>query len=316
MKVVAVGGGTGLSVLLRGLKNTGVDLTAIVAVTDEGGSSGIIREELEMPPPGDVRNNIIALAKDEDLMSRIFSFRFKTNGTLSNHSVGNIILAALTRMTGSFSIAVKLASQILAIKGKVLPVCEELIRLIAIYEDGSEIIGETEIVRQKRKIISIKLNKRVKALDEVINALSDADAIVFGPGSLYTSVITNLLVDNVADTINSNEKAIKIYVANIMTQPGETAGLSLQDHVKELEKYLRSRVDFIIANNLMPPEKLLNSYARELAEPVLSNGDVDERYIFEPLLTIEFELNDTRPKARHNPQLLAKVIMKLLERGS
>lgn len=311
MKVVAIGGGTGLSVLLRGLKNYDIDLTAIVAVTDEGGSSGRIRQELEVPPPGDVRNNIIALAQDEGLMSRIFSYRFQSNGDLANHSVGNIILAALTRMTGSFNMAVKLASKILAIKGRVLPVCEELIRLVAYYADDTVVVGETHITQKCARIISVKLDRPAKALGEVVEALETSDAILIGPGSLYTSVITNLLVDGVSEAINQNKKAVKVYIANIMTQPGETLNMSLQDHVQEVEKYLKNSVDFIVANNSKFPKEIIDSYSLQGAEPVIPRGTIDKRYVLRPLLQTVYEPSDPRLKARHDSNLLAKVILEI-----
>lgn len=311
MKVVAIGGGTGLSVLLRGLKNYNLDLTAVVAVTDEGGSSGKIRQELEIPPPGDVRNNIIALAQDESLMSRIFSYRFQSNGTLSNHSVGNIILAALTRMTGSFNMAVKLASSILAIKGRVLPVCEQLIRLVAHYDDGTTVIGETQIIEKRSRIISVRLDRPAKALDEVVEALETSDMILIGPGSLYTSVITNLLVNGVSQAINRNKKAIKIYIANIMTQPGETLNMSLQDHVEEIEKYLHNSVDFVVANSAQFPKEVIYSYSLQGAEPVIPKGEIDKRYVLRPLLKTVYEPSDPRPKARHDSDLLAKIILEI-----
>lgn len=313
MKVVAIGGGTGLSTILRGLKNEGLELTAIVAVTDEGGSSGKIRQELNMPPPGDVRNNIIALAKDESLMSKLFSYRFATNGSLSQHSVGNIILAALTMMTGSFAKAVRYACDILAIEGKVLPVCEQLIRLVAFYSDGSVVVGETEISKKvDARIVSVRLDKKVQALEEVRREIYQADVILLGPGSLYTSVITNLLVEGVSESICENKKAKKIYIANIMTQPGETIGFSLEDHVSEVEKYLKTNVDYIVANSTLPPKNVLLSYAKQHAEPVLPHGQVDDRYFFYNLLEIVYEPNDPRPKARHNPTVTAKVLMSLL----
>ncbi|MEN3007925.1 gluconeogenesis factor YvcK family protein [Pseudothermotoga sp.] len=313
MKVIAIGGGTGLSTILRGLKNKGLELTAIVAVTDEGGSSGKIRQELNVPPPGDVRNNIIALARDESLMSRLFSYRFSTNGSLSQHSVGNIILAALTMMTGSFAKAVRYACDILAIEGKVLPVCEQLIRLVAFYSDGSVVVGETEISKKvDARIVSVRLDKKVQALEEVIREISQADAVLLGPGSLYTSVITNLLVEGVAESIRDNKKAKKIYIANIMTQPGETIGFSLEDHVSEIEKYLKTELDYVVANNTLPPKDVLLSYAKQRAEPVLPRGHVDKRYLFYDLLEITYEPNDPRPKARHNPVITAKILTNLL----
>ncbi|WP_041076472.1 gluconeogenesis factor YvcK family protein [Thermotoga caldifontis] len=316
MKVVAIGGGTGLSTILKGLKNKGIQLTAVVAVTDEGGSSGKIRQELNVPPPGDVRNNIIALAKSESLMSKLFSYRFTTNGTLSEHSVGNIILAALTMMTGSFAKAVRYASDILAIEGKVLPVCEELIRLVATYSDGSVVVGETEIAKKvDARIVSVHLDKKARALEEVIQEISEANAIVLGPGSLYTSVITNLLVEGVTEAVRSNERAKKIYIANIMTQPGETIGYSLEDHVLEVERYLGTELDHIIANRATPSQDVLESYAKQRSEPVLPRGPVDKRYHFYDLLKVTYDANDPRPKARHDPDKTARVVIDLLRGG-
>ncbi|AEH50480.1 gluconeogenesis factor YvcK family protein [Pseudothermotoga thermarum] len=315
MKVVAIGGGTGLSVLLRGLKKYDLDISALVAVTDEGGSSGRLRFELEIPPPGDVRNNIIALANDEDLMSQIFAYRFVDNGSLHQHTVGNIIIAALTKMKGSFNEAVKLTCRILAIKGKVIPICDDLIRLVAKYDDGSQVVGETNITRKKGRIISIQLDKPAKASEEALIELSNADLIVLGPGSLYTSVITNLLVEGVKETIALNKRAVKIYVANIMTQPGETHGYTVEDHVAEVERYLEKPLDFVIVNNGQPPAEVLESYLKEGAEPVkvLSKR---ENYIFADLVQVIHEPNDPRPKIRHNSEALANIIVEIAKRCS
>ncbi len=313
MRVVAIGGGTGLSVLLRGLKRYDVEISALVAVTDEGGSSGKLRQELDIPPPGDVRNNIVALANDEDLMSKVFAYRFKENGSLHNHTVGNIIIAALTKMTGSFSEAVTCASRILAIKGKVIPVSNDMVRLVAKYEDGWEETGETNIVRRRRRIVSIKLDKPAKATEEALREINHADVIVFGPGSLYTSVITNLLVDGIKEALLANKKAVKIYVANIMTQPGETIGYSLEDHILELERYLGQEPDFVIVNSSDPPFEVLESYSKEGAQPVKSLMN-RENYVFEDLVQITYEPNDPRPKIRHNPVALADKILYIAKR--
>ncbi len=314
MKVVAIGGGTGLSVLLRGLKRYDIDISALVAVTDEGGSSGLIRQELDVPPPGDVRNNIIALANDEDLMSQVFGYRFKENGAFHNHTVGNIIIAALTKMTGNFSEAVRLASRILAIKGKVIPICSDLIRLVAKYDDGTEEIGEINIVKRRvGKIVSIRLDKPAAASQEVLNEVKFADMIIFGPGSLYTSIITNLLVNGIKEAIWANRKAKSVYVANIMTQPGETLGYTLEDHVSELEKYLEKKLDFVIVNVAKPPSEVLESYLKEGAQLVRPVSN-QKNYVFENLVQIIYEPNDPRPKVRHDPVILAKKIIDIAKR--
>lgn len=313
MKIVAIGGGTGLSSLLRGLKKYDIDLTAVVAVTDEGGSSGRIREELGVPPPGDVRNNIVALAK-EDLLGKLFSYRFSSVGDLSGHTVGNIIMAALTRMTGSFGKAVEYISKILAIKGQVLPVCEEMIRLVATYSDGMNVVGERKITSYGKKISSVKLNKRAKALDQVVLAIESADAIIIGPGSLYTSIISNLLVEGVVESITHNYKAVKIYVANIMTQPGETQGYSLKDHVDEIKKYVASRIDCVFVNTKVPDKSVLDIYLEEGSELIEPSCDgLGEDVVKKPFATVVREEPDFKPKIRHVPDILALEIMRYVQ---
>lgn len=313
MKIVAIGGGTGLSSLLRGLKKYDIDLTAVVAVTDEGGSSGRIREELGVPPPGDVRNNIVALAK-EDLLGKLFSYRFSSVGDLSGHTVGNIIMAALTRMTGSFGKAVGYISKILAIKGQVLPVCEEMIRLVATYSDGMNVVGEREITSYGKKISSVKLNKKAKALDQVVLAIESANAIIIGPGSLYTSIISNLLVEGVVESITHNYKAVKIYVANIMTQPGETQGYSLKDHVDEIKKYVGSRIDCVFVNTKVPDKSVLDIYLEEGSELIEPSCDgLGEDVVKKPFATVVREEPDFRPKLRHVPDILALEVMRYVQ---
>jgi len=314
LNVVAIGGGTGLSSLLRGLKIfEDVDIHAVVAITDEGGSSGRIREELKIPPPGDVRNNLIALAKDESLLYQLFNFRFQTNGTLKGHNVGNIILAALTKILGSFSEAVKETSRILAIKGEVLPVSDRLVRLVAEMEDGSEIVGETEIVKSKSRIREIRLSEKVEALPEVTEAIEKADGIIIGPGSLYTSLISNLLVEGVKECIVENKRAIKIYVANIMTQPGETIGYTLSDHVNEIVKYLGCNVNYVIANSQKLPNQDLERYKAQGSEQVKLDIEKIEVPVFaEPLLKMEVDPRDGLSKARHDSEKLGKLVKRLL----
>lgn len=312
--VVAIGGGTGLSSLLRGIKAfDDIAIHAVVTITDEGGSSGKIREELKIPPPGDVRNNLVALARNETLLSKLFDFRFQTDGTLQGHSVGNIILAALTKILGSFSEAVKESSKILAIKGEVLPVTNELVRLVAEMEDGSEIIGETEIVKSKSRIKKIRLSHEVKALPEVIEIIKMADGIIIGPGSLYTSLISNLLIKGVKESIIENKKAIKIYIANIMTQPGETIGYTLSDHVNEIIKYMGCKVDYVIANSQKLPDEDLKRYRLQGSEQVeLDIERIDIPVFAEPLLKMEIDPRDGLRKARHDSEKLGKLVKRLL----
>lgn len=314
LNIVAIGGGTGLSSLLRGLKLfDDIDIYAVVAITDEGGSSGKIREELKIPPPGDVRNNLIALAKDETLLYQLFNFRFQTNGTLKGHNVGNIILAALTKILGSFSEAVRETSRILAIKGKVLPVSDKLVRLVAEMEDGSEIVGETKIVESKSRIKKVCLSEKVEALPEVVEAMAKADGIIIGPGSLYTSLISNLLVEGVKESIVENKQAIKIYVANIMTQPGETIGYTLSDHVKEIVNYLGCSLDYVIANSQKLSDEDLKRYRAQGSEQVkLDIEKIDTPVFAEPLLRMEIDPRDGLSKARHDSEKLGKLVKRLL----
>ncbi len=311
MRVVAIGGGTGLSTLLKGLKNHDVEITGVVAVTDEGGSSGIIRKEFNVPPPGDVRNNFVALAEDEETLNLIMNYRFR-DGFLRGHTVGNVLLAALTLMTGSLAGAVEMLSKVLAIRGRLLPVSDELIRLVARFEDGEIVTGETEIVSRRKRIVEVSLDKSVRALDDVLKAIEDADAIILGPGSLYTSVVSNLLVSGVPEAISSNERAVKIYVANLMTQPGETDGFKLSDHVREIERYAKCEMDFVVANSQRPPRSVLERYEKEGYRPVeLDVENVDRVIVLEPMVKIFVDPFDGKEKLRHDPEKLAKIVMKV-----
>ena len=311
MKVTAIGGGTGLSMLLRGLKKFPVEITAVVSVTDEGGSSGTLRKELGIPPPGDVRNNIVALAKDEHLLGKLMNYRFE-NGSFKGHTIGNLMIAALTKMTGSFSSAIKILSEILAINGRVLPVSEDLVRLVAIFEDGSRVVGEMAIVEKRGRITKVELDRKTKALPEVLEALRESDMIILGPGSLYTSVITNLLVKGVIEAIQSSE-AVLVYVCNIMTQPGETTGYKLSDHVREIEKYLGEEVDFIVANSQKPSSDILERYKKEGADLVtLDLENINKMVVVEPLLCTISDPYDGKIKVRHDPVKLAKTLMKMM----
>jgi len=312
VNIVAVGGGTGISTLLRGLKFFDeIDISAIVTVTDEGGSSGILREEYLVPPPGDVRNNLVALARDEKILGNLFNFRF-SEGFLSGHTVGNIILTALTKITGSFAKAIEYASQVLAIKGKVIPVSEDLIRIVAVYEDGRKAIGENQIQKiVGKKIEKFYLNKNdVIIFDDAKKALQKADVIIFGPGSLYTSIVSNILVQGFIETVEKNESAILIYVSNIMTQASESYKFLLSDHIKVIEKYLGQKLHYIIANQRILPEEILESYKKEMSEPVRIDIE-DERIIRDDLVEIIID-KDGRKKVRHDPLKLASLIMNLV----
>ena len=305
-----MGGGTGLSTLLKGLKKYDLDITAVVTVTDEGGSSGVIRKELKVPPPGDVRNNFVALSENEELLEKLFNFRFKT-GSLKGHTVGNVILAALTMITGSLTRAVETLSEVLAIKGRIYPSSDELVRLVAEMEDGSVVVGEIEIIRSGKRIRDLKLDKEVEALPEVLRMIEEADLVILGPGSLYTSVISNLLVKGVSEAIRRSNTTV-VYVANLMTQPGETEGMRLSDHVMEVEKYLGRNIDFVVANSGLPPKDVLERYEREgysMLELDLQN--IESTVIVEHFATTIVDPFDGKEKIRHDPEKLARVILRI-----
>ena len=271
-KIVAVGGGTGLSMLLRGIKNITNNITAVVTVGDDGGSSGRLREEMGVLPPGDIRNCIAALADDEDLVTKLFQYRFKTGEGLEGHSFGNLFLTALCSITGDMVRAVKESSNVLSIRGRVLPATLDDMKLAAELEDGRIIRGESNIPEAGGRIKRLFTEpSNCKALDDVIAAIRDAEIIILGPGSLYTSVIPNLLVSEISDEI-AKSTAKKIYVCNIMTQPGETDGYSVCDHVSAIIKHSKHKniVDAVLVNDSMP-DNIADKYALSGSYPVKSD---------------------------------------------
>lgn len=268
-RIVVIGGGTGLSVLLRGLKRKPLDITAIVTVADDGGSSGILRSELQIPPPGDIRNVLIALADVEPMLARVLQYRFQSGNGLAGHSLGNLILAAMKDIAGDFVTGVRELSKVLAVRGRVLPACSEAIVLKAEMESGAIVVGESQIpkARQVIKRVFIEPSDAV-LLDEALEALQEADAILVGPGSLYTSIMPNLLVPGMAQAIIAS-KAVKMYVCNVMTQPGETDHYSVGDHLRAIERHVGARLfDYIIVNNGPIPRKVLERYAEQGAAAV------------------------------------------------
>ena len=268
-KIVAIGGGTGLSTLLRGLKSYDVDITAVVTVSDDGGSSGKLRKELGVLPPGDIRNCLVALAEEENLIARLFQYRFPKKGGLSNHSFGNLFLTALTSVSGGFDKAILNASDVLAIKGKVLPVSLDNVKLKATLVDGEKIVGESKISRSKSAIRTVEIEpKNAMVSKSVIDSILRADCIILGPGSLYTSVIVNLLFDGVIPALKKS-KAVKIYISNIMTQSGETSEFKLSDHIDAIIKHSYPEIlDAVFVNNGKIPDIIINRYARLNSVPV------------------------------------------------
>lgn len=253
-KIVAIGGGTGLSMLLKGIKRITNNITAVVTVGDDGGSSGRLREEMGVLPPGDIRNCIAALADNEDLITKLFQYRFNTGEGLKGHSFGNLFLTALCSITGDMVRAVKESSNVLSIRGRVLPSTLDNMKLAAEYEDGTIVHGESAIPEEHKKIKRLFTEpEHCKPLEDVIEAIKDADLIILGPGSLYTSVIPNLLIKEISEEVlKSNAK--KIYVCNIMTQPGETDNYAVSDHINALYKHAGSNklIDAVLVNNVLP----------------------------------------------------------------
>ena len=249
-KIVVIGGGTGLPVLLRGLKQYDVDLTAIVTVADDGGSSGRLRDELDIPPPGDIRNVLAALSDVEPLIIELFQHRFENGNGLSGHSLGNLILAAMTAITGDFVHAVREMGKVLNVRGKVLPAANESVVLHAEMEDGTIVSGESKIPYSGKKIKRVFLTpEHIEPLEETITELQTADLIVIGPGSLYTSILPNLLVPKIGEEV-CQSKAKKVYICNVMTQAGETLNYTASDHVKALYDHMACAcLDAIIVNN-------------------------------------------------------------------
>lgn len=309
-KIVAIGGGTGLSTLLRGLKRSTSNLTAIVTVTDDGGSSGRLQKELGILPPGDIRNCLVALSDDEALVTDLFQYRFLDGEGLSGHSFGNLFLAAMTSVTGNFDTAVKESSRVLNIKGRVLPATLETVVLCARFEDGTSVRGETNISRSHKAIERLSLEPpNVQPLREVLDTIRDADAIVLGPGSLYTSILPNLLVAGVAQAV-ADSPAVKMYICNVMTQPGETDAFTASAHVRTLLEQAGRRIcDYAIVNE-QPPRRLLEAYAEEGQAPVAPDRTAIEAL---GVRVVGASVISETQTVRHDPARLAEVVLKLID---
>ena len=282
-KIVAIGGGTGLSMLLKGIKHITNNITAVVTVGDDGGSSGRLREEMGVLPPGDIRNCIAALADDEDLVTKLFQYRFKTGEGLEGHSFGNLFLTALCSITGDMVRAVKESSNVLSIRGRVLPSTLDDMKLVAEMEDGRIIKGESNIPEAHGKIKRLYTDPaHCTPLEDVITAIRDADLIILGPGSLYTSVIPNLLVEEISKEI-AKSGAKKIYVCNIMTQPGETDNYAVSDHIRAIMQHANSPkvIDAVLVNDFLP---------KNLADKYQKAGSYPVRLDFENVSKLEVEV--------------------------
>lgn len=328
LRIVAIGGGTGLSALLHGLKQytrparlmtdgTGflspVDVTAVVTVTDDGGSSGRLRREFDVLPPGDIRNCMVALSEDGALLSKLFQYRFAAGRGLKGHSFGNLFLTALTDVTGDFAQAVKLSSEVLSIAGRIYPSTSANVSLEATLADGRVVVGETLISRSTARIEQVRLKPgRIKPLKETIQAIAEADLISFGPGSLYTSVIPNLLVDGVPEAVRAS-RAYKAYFVNLMWQPGETIGYTASDHVEAINRHAGGNVlDCVVVNTRPMRKKVLVHYEQLGVRPVANDLN---RLANMGLSIVARDLLEETKVIRHNPKLTAAAAILLAEEG-
>jgi len=326
LKIVAIGGGNGLSTLLSGLKKyVGTEeseaawiekLSAIVAVSDDGGSSGRLRDELQMLPPGDIRNCMVALSEDSLLLSKLFRHRFSGGGDLGGHSFGNLFLAALTEITGDFAEAVKISSEILASKDTIYPATMEDVRLVAELKDGKMVHGETNISKVGSQISRLRLEpEQCHPLPEAIEAIWTADIITVGPGSLFTSLLPPILVKGVTRAI-AESSAVKIFVCNLMTQPGETDGYSSRKHLEMVGEYAPELdFDFVVVNNRPISKTQAGRYAGEGAEQIGVHGSISPVSV-EGAEIVYGNLLDDGEKVRHHPEKLAQVVMLCAARPS
>ena len=312
--IVAIGGGTGLSTLLKGLKNYSSNITAIVTVSDDGGSSGILRKQLGVQPPGDIRNCLAALSNEEPILTRLFQYRFSGGSGLEGHSFGNLFLSALTTITGSLEKAVQASSKVLAVQGQVFPATNIDVMLWAELEDGEKIFGESKISQSKKLISRIGyLPENPSAIPSALEAIKEADLIILGPGSLFTSLLPNLLVPEIVDALLKSS-APKIYISNLMTQPGETDGLNVYQHIKAIEKQLsnfgvNTRIfNAILSQVEFEQSPILDYYKTRGAEPVVCNK---EKLIDEGYYVLQAPLYSKRitPTLRHDSRRLARAVL-------
>ena len=310
-RVVAIGGGNGLAALLRGLKGHTSNLTAVVTMADDGGSSGLLRRDMGMPPPGDLRNCLVALADDESLMSRLFQYRFPDIGDLHGHSFGNLFMAALAEVTGDFELAVQESTRVLKVRGRVLPSTLEDVMLHAQLEGGDRVSGESTITAADRLPRRVWLTPEApRALPQALAAVMRADLVVLGPGSLYTSVIPNLLIPEVRDALKATRAQI-VYVCNVMTEPGETGGYTAGDHLDALRRHgMRGVIDVVIVNGSLISAEMVASYRRMGSQPVVMDDQrirgLGVRVVNEPVAA-ESEV------IRHDSEALALSLLRLLK---
>ncbi len=309
-KIVILGGGTGLAVLLHGLKEITSNITAIVTVADDGGSSGRLRSELDVLPPGDIRNCLVALADAETLVRDLFQYRFTEGEGLKGHNFGNLFITALSQVTGDFERAIKESSKVLAIRGQVVPSTLAKVALVAKRADGTQTTGESTIPKSTSPIRKVYLSPLgCKPTTEALLAIKEADAIIIGPGSLYTSIIPNFLVEKITDEV-IRSRAIKVYICNVMTQHGETDGYTASAHVEALLRHTHpALIDYCIVNTARMPQHLLEKYKGEEAYPV----EPDIKKIREMgIAVIEGDIMTTDDYIRHNAEKISKIILNLI----
>lgn len=311
-KIVTIGGGHGLTAVLHGLKNYTNNIYAIVTVADSGGSTGRLREQFDIPAPGDIRNCLVALADAEPLMQQLFQFRFEKDSEFSGHSFGNLFITAMTRITGDFEKAIKESSKVLAIRGQVLPSTLKNVSLIAEYQDGSVVEGEARIPKKEVPIKRVYLKPEdSSATPEAIKAIKEADIIIIGPGSLYTSIIPNLLVKEITRVI-VRTNVPRVYVCNVMTQHGETDGYTALNHLQAILNHSHPYIiDYCILNISTPPKEVLVKYEEEDSFPVFPDS---ERIRNLGIKIIEDDIISTTDYVRHNPKRLAEIIINLISK--
>ena len=309
-RIVVIGGGSGLSVLLHGLKEFTSNITAVVTVADDGGSSGRLRSQFNMPPPGDIRNCLVALADSEALMSELFQFRFKESGELEGHSFGNLFILAMLRVTGDFEKAIRESSKILAIRGRVVPSTLKTVALVAQHSDGTVTMGESNITKVRSPIQRLYLKPDgCAAAEDALEAIQNADGIVLGPGSLYTSILPNILIEEISTAL-ANSTAPKIYVCNVMTQPHETDHFTAFDHVNTIVEHSRPEViSHVIVNTGQVPPNVLSRYAKEEAYPVAADLAKIRMLGYE---IVEDNVVNFQDTVRHMPRRLSKIILDIV----
>lgn len=318
IKIVVIGGGSGISVVLRGIKKITENITAIVTVADDGGSSGILREDLGMLPPGDIRNCILALSDTEPIMQQLMQYRFKDRA-LKNHNLGNVLIAGLVEMTGSFEAALSHIHDIFAVKGKVLPVTLADIILEATLEDGTKIRGESKIpyesIKKNSKIKSIRIEPEDCDLFQGIDKeIASADVVLIGPGSLYTSIVPNLLVGNLPSLLK-HAKAKVVMCANLLTQPGETSGMSIEDHIFALEKIVGIRfIDVVFVNDKVFLDEVYEDYKKEGAHPLFLNDEGRKKLEASGIKIVELPFAETKQGyIRHDALLVANELINQID---